>query len=201
MDRRWTLRLAEARIESWLRIHDCFMRSKRSKPKPGEEFAETFVFSSMAWSPPCLRAFARCLLLALAVPTLADCGMSEGSLSAKPLTEGTVRVFDTDGFLILVPLESCSGFFSYLWHMRHSTLTDLVGVPARSSLPCLLERILVLMAFSCTMLVREVLPGIKIVPHALHALLPSTRNGTELSAASELRCSIRCADVAGAITE
>ena len=198
MVRRWTLRLDEARIESWLRIYDFFIRSKRSKPKPGEGLARTFVFSSMACSPPCLRAFARCLLLALAAPTLADCGRSEGSLLAK-LTEGTVRVLDTDGFLTLAPPETCSGFLSCLWHMRQSTLTNLMSAPAPSSLLCFLTWTLVFMAFSWTILAREVLPGIKIVPHALHAAAPST--GMELSAASILRCSIRYADVAGAIVE
>lgn len=175
------------------------MRSNRSSPNPEEAGAGALDLSKIACSPLLFfRALSRRLLALEVLSSVLDSGSSFG-IASEDVACDVAFIFS----LLLFVLDSCKSVSSNRWQARHLTRTYFSGSGEILRLVCFLDPAFRLFAFDAalaTLLVCDVHPGIKTVPHALHDELDSSLLlGLALPASSTCRWSINCAEVAGAV--
>ncbi len=158
----------------------------------------------MACSPPCFRALARCLLLAFDVASFGDSFGTGDAAVVLAVMEGIVWDLAIVSPIAFERDKGGSVTSPKRWQMRQSILTVLFSPPTglRRRFFALSVEVGLSGAVFEVMLVRDVHPGTRIVPHPSQDPpdLPLREDFGSL-ATSRLRCSIRCADVAGAVNE
>lgn len=183
-------------------FQSCFMRSRRSSPNPEEGAAGALDFSSIACSPLlCFRALSRRLL--------AWVGLSSGLVSGPRFSVASKEdVVCNVAFAVLpllLVLDLRKGVSSKRWQARHLTRTYFSAIGERLPLGCFLNPGFGLAVFDAclsALLICDVRPGTRIVPHALQDEFdPSLLLDIALPAISICRWSISCAEVAGTVAE